>query len=96
MVQTFNLEILNDENPPTLQIISPEEGETLESITIFEVEVIDDNQVSEVEYNVNQGDWRKMYYNEGDSYIASWNTQEAGAGNGEHDISFRAIDNPLL
>ncbi len=92
MVQTFNLEILNDENPPTLQIISPEEGETLESITIFEVEVIDDNQVSEVEYNVNQGDWRKMYYNEGDSYIASWNTQEAGAGNGEHEISFRAID----
>ena len=33
-----------------------------------------------------------MYYNEGDSYIASWNTQEAGAGNGDHQISFRAID----
>ena len=33
-----------------------------------------------------------MYYNDGDSYIASWNTQEAGAGNGDHQISFRAID----
>ena len=33
-----------------------------------------------------------MYSSEGDLYIASWNTQEAGAGNGNHQIEFRAID----
>ena len=92
VVESLNLEILNDENPPTIEIITPEDGDTVESITILEIEAVDDNQLSEVEYRVNQGDWRKMYYNEGDSYIASWNTQEAGAGNGDHQISFRAID----
>ena len=92
VVESLNLEILNDENPPTIEIITPEDGDTVESITILEIEAVDDNQLSEVEYSVNQGDWRKMYYNEGDSYIASWNTQEAGAGNGDHQISFRAID----
>lgn len=91
-VQSMNIEILNDENPPSLQIISPQEGETLENITVFEVEAIDDNQISKVEYNINAGDWRKMYLSEGDSYIASWNTQEAGAGNGNHQVAFRAID----
>ena len=25
-------------------------------------------------------------------YISSWNTQEANAGNGDHEIFFRAID----
>ena len=92
MVETFNLEILNDEKPPVLQIISPEEGAVLESIAVFEVEVIDDNKVSEVEYKIDDGNWRKMYYSEGDSYIASWNTQEAGAGNGDHMITFRTFD----
>ena len=92
VVEFINLEILNDENPPTIEIVTPEDGDTVESITILEIEAVDDNQLSEVEYSVNQGDWRKMYYNEGDSYIASWNTQEAGAGNGDHQISFRAID----
>ncbi len=92
MMESLNLEILNDENPPSIEIISPEEGETVESITILEVEATDDNQISEVEYRINQGDWRKMYYHEGDSYIVSWNTQEAGAGNGDHQISFRATD----
>ncbi|GIR28351.1 MAG: hypothetical protein CM15mP42_13010 [Methanobacteriota archaeon] len=33
-----------------------------------------------------------MYYSSGDSYIASWNTQEANAGNGDHTIFFKAID----
>ena len=91
-VQSMTIEVLNDDNPPSLQIISPQDGDTLENITIFEVEAIDDNQISKVEYKVNEGDWRKMYSSEGDLYIASWNTQEAGAGNGNHQIEFRAID----
>ena len=91
-MESMNIEILNDENPPTLQIISPMENDILENVTIFEVEAIDDNQIRKVEYNVNEGEWRKMYSSEEDSYIASWNTQEAGAGNGDHQISFRAID----
>jgi len=92
MVNTFDIEVLNDENPPSITVISPENGDTVDSITIFEVEAIDDNKISDVTYQVNQGDWRKMYYDEGDSYIASWNTQEANAGNGDHQITFRAID----
>ena len=88
----FNIEVLNDDNPPSITVISPENGDTVDSITIFEVEAIDDNKISDVSYQVNQGDWRKMYYNEGDSYIASWNTQEANAGNGDHQITFKAID----
>jgi hypothetical protein len=92
MVQTLNLEILNDDNPPIIQIISPDEGDTVESITVLEIEVTDDNQVSDAEYRINDGNWKKMYYNEGDSYIASWNTQGADAGNGEHMITFRASD----
>ena len=92
MVNTFDIEVLNDENPPSITVISPENGDTVDSITIFEVEAIDDNKISDVSYQVNQGDWRKMYYDEGDSYIASWNTQEANAGNGDHQITFRVID----
>ena len=92
MVQTLNLEILNDDNPPIIQIISPGEGDTVESITVLEIEVTDDNQVSDAEYRINDGNWKKMYYNEGDSYIANWNTQGADAGNGEHMITFRASD----
>ena len=92
MVNTFDIEVLNDENPPSITVISPENGDTVDSITIFEVEAIDDNKISDVSYQVNQGDWRKMYYDEGDSYIASWNTQEANAGNGDHQITFKAID----
>jgi len=92
MVKIIDLEILNDDNPPVLEIISPSEGETVEDIIVLEVEATDDNQVSDVEYRVNQENWRKMYYNEGDSYIASWNTQGANAGNGEHQITFRASD----
>ena len=92
MVNTFDIEVLNDENPPSITVISPENGDTVDSITIFEVEAIDDNKISDVSYQVNQGDWRKMYYDEGDSYIASWNTQEANAGNGDHQMTFKAID----
>ncbi len=92
MVKTIDLEILNDDNPPVLEIISPDEGETVEDIIVLEVEATDDNQISDVEYRVNQENWRKMYHNEGDSYIASWNTQGANAGNGEHQITFRASD----
>ena len=92
MVKIIDLEILNDDNPPALEIISPSEGETVEDIIVLEVEATDDNQVSDVEYRVNQENWRKMYYNEGDSYIASWNTQGANAGNGDHQITFRASD----
>ncbi len=92
IVKIIDLEILNDENPPVLEIISPSEGETVEDIIVLEVEATDDNQVSDVEYRVNQENWRKMYYNEGDSYIASWNTQGANAGNGDHQITFRASD----
>jgi len=92
MVKTIDLEILNDDNPPVLEIISPDEDETVEGIIVLEVEATDDNQISDVEYRVNQENWRKMYYNEGDSYIASWNTQGANAGNGDHQITFRASD----
>jgi thiol-disulfide isomerase/thioredoxin len=92
MVKTLSLEVLNDDNSPAIEIITPNEGDTVESITILEVEVTDDNQVSDVEYKINDGNWRKMYYSEGDSYIASWNTQEAGAGNGDHMITFRSFD----
>ena len=92
MVKTIDLEILNDDDPPVLEIISPDEGEIVEDIILLEVEATDDNQVSDVEYRVNQENWRKMYYNEGDSYIASWNTQGANAGNGDHQITFRASD----
>ena len=92
MVKIIDLDILNDDNPPVLEIISPSEGETVEDIIVLEVEATDDNQVSDVEYRVNQENWRKMYYNDGDSYIASWNTQGANAGNGEHQITFRASD----
>ena len=92
MVKTIDLEILNDDNPPVLEIISPDEGEIVEDIILLEIEATDDNQVSDVEYRVNQENWRKMYYNEGDSYIASWNTQGANAGNGDHQITFRASD----
>ena len=41
MIETFNLEILNDENSPTIQIISPSEGAVVESRTVFEVDVSD-------------------------------------------------------
>ena len=92
MVKTIDLEILNDDDPPVLEIISPDEGEIVEDIILLEVEATDDNQVSDVEYRVNQENWRKMYYNEGDSYIASCNTQGANAGNGDHQITFRASD----
>ena len=56
----MTIEVLNDDNPPSLQIISPQDGDTLENITIFEVEAIDDNKISKVEYKVNEGDWRKI------------------------------------
>ena len=92
MVKIIDLEILNDDNPPVLEIISPSEGDTVEDIIVLEVEATDDNRVSDVEYRVNHENWRKMYYNEGDSYIASWNTQGANAGNGDHQIAFRASD----
>ncbi len=92
MIKTVNLDILNDDDPPMIHIISPEEGGTVEAVTVLEVEATDDNKISDVEYRINQGNWRKMYYSEGDSYIASWNTQETGAGNGDQLITFRASD----
>jgi len=91
-IETLEVELLNDYDAPNLEVISPSEGDTVEEITIFEVEVTDDNQVSEVEYKINEGTWRKMYYSEDDHYIASWNTQEANAGNGDYIITFKAAD----
>ena len=92
IVKTINLEILNDENPPTLEILSPSEGEIVEGIIVLDIETVDDNSIDDVEFNVNQGSWRKMYSRDNDGYIASWNTQEAGAGNGDHLITFRSSD----
>ena len=56
------------------------------------MEAVDDNQVSDVEFKLNDGDWRRMYHSQDDSYITSWNTQEANAGNGDHLLTFRAED----
>ena len=58
----------------------------------MDIETIDDNSIGSVEFKVNQGNWRKMYSRDDNGYIASWNTQEANAGNGEHVITFRSID----
>ena len=38
------------------------------------------------------GGIKKNYSNSENKYISSWNTQEADAGNGDHEIFFRAID----
>ena len=92
IVKTIKLEILNDEEPPTLEILSPSEGETIEEIVVLDIETVDDNSIDDVEFKVNQGSWRKMYSRDNDGYIASWNTQEAGAGNGDHLITFRSSD----
>ena len=62
--------------------------DTVEEVTIFEVIATDDNQIDKVQFNINNGDWRAMYSNVENKYIASWNTQEADAGNGEHVLSF--------
>ena len=92
IVKTINLEILNDDNPPIIEIISPSEGDTLEGIVILDIETIDDNSIDDVDFKINEGSWRKMYSRDNDGYIASWNTQEANAGNGEHSITFRSSD----
>ena len=91
-VNTLNVEILNDENPPTIEIIAPNEADIVEGIVVLDIETIDDNSIGSVEFKVNQGNWRKMYSRDDNGYIASWNTQEANAGNGEHVITFRSID----
>ena len=92
IVQTINLEILNDENPPTIEIISPNEGYTVEGIVVLDIKSIDDNSIDDVEFKINEGNWRKMYSRDNDGYIASWNTQEANAGNGDHLITFKSSD----
>ena len=89
---SINIEILNDDNPPKLSINNPSEGDTLNEVVVLEVEADDDNVISKVEYKLNEGSWRKMYYSNGEKYIASWNTQEANAGNGEHKLAFKALD----
>ena len=93
-INKFEIEIniLNDFENPNIEILSHSEDDTLEEITIFEVMATDNNQIDKVQFNVNNGDWRAMYSNVDDKYIASWNTQEADAGNGEHVLSFRATD----
>ena len=92
IVNTLNVEILNDENPPTIEIIAPNEGDIVEGIVVLDIETIDDNSIEDVEFMVNQGNWRKMYSRDNNGYIASWNTQEANAGNGDHLITFRSSD----
>ena len=88
----FEINVLNDFENPQIEIVSHSEGDTIDEVAIFEVEATDDNQIEKVQFSVNDGDWRNMYSNSEDSYIASWNTQEANAGNGEHLLSFRAVD----
>ena len=83
---------MNDFEDPEIEIISHNDGDTVEEVTVFEVLATDDNEIEKVQFNVNNGDWRNMYSNSEDSYIASWNTQEANAGNGDHLLTFRAID----
>ena len=91
-IAKLNLNILNDFENPELEIVSHADGDTVDTVTIFEVEARDDIQISSVDFKVNDGDWRKMYTNKEDTFIASWNTQEANAGNGNHIINFRAQD----
>ena len=89
----LEIDVLNDFEDPEIEILSHAEGETVEEITVFEVEATDDNEISDVHFSVNDGDWRNMYSsNEQDKFIASWNTQEANAGNGDHLITFKAAD----
>ena len=88
----IEVNVLNDFESPNIEILSHSEDDTVEEVTIFEVVATDDNQIDKVQFNVNNGDWRAMYSNVDDKYIASWNTQEADAGNGEHVLSFRATD----
>jgi len=88
----IELNILNDFENPEIEIISHNDGDTVEEVTVFEVVATDDNEIEKVQFNVNNGDWRNMYSNSEDSYIAGWNTQEANAGNGDHLIAFRAVD----
>jgi len=88
----IDLNILNDFEKPQITITSHSEGETVEEVTVFEVEATDDNEIKKVQFSINDGDWRQMYSNEDNNYIASWNTQEANAGNGEHVIKFQASD----
>ena len=88
----IDLNILNDFEDPEIEIISHNEGDTVQEITIFEVLATDDNEVDSVQFSVNNGNWRSMYSNADEMYIASWNTQEADAGNGDHMISFKVLD----
>ena len=88
----IEVNVLNDFESPNIEILSHSEDDTVEEVTVFEVVATDDNQIDKVQFNVNNGDWRAMYSNVDDKYIASWNTQEADAGNGEHVLSFRATD----
>ena len=88
----IEVNVLNDFENPNLEILSHSEDDTVNEVTVFEVIATDDNQIDKVQFNVNNGDWRAMYSNVDDKYIASWNTQEADAGNGEHVLSFRATD----
>ena len=88
----IEVNVLNDFESPYIEILSHSEDDTVEEVTIFEVIATDDNQIDKVQFNINNGDWRAMYSKVDDKYIASWNTQEADAGNGEHVLSFRATD----
>tara|TARA_B100001250_G_scaffold228338_1_gene196009 strand:- start:928 stop:3273 length:2346 start_codon:yes stop_codon:yes gene_type:complete len=90
--KVIELNILNDFEDPEIEIISHNDGDTVEEVTVFEVLATDDNEIEKVQFNVNNGDWRNMYSNSEDSYIASWNTQEANAGNGDHLVNFKAVD----
>lgn len=88
----IEVNVLNDFENPNIEIISHYDGDTVNEITVFEVVATDDNQIDKVQFNVNNGELRTMYSSTDDKYIASWNTQEADAGNGEHILSFKATD----
>ncbi|OIR21387.1 MAG: hypothetical protein BEU01_02695 [Marine Group III euryarchaeote CG-Epi4] len=88
----IEVNVLNDFENPNIEIISHYDGDTINEITVFEVVATDDNQIDKVQFNVNNGELRTMYSSTDDKYIASWNTQEADAGNGEHILSFKATD----
>ena len=92
ITKKLNINVLNDFEDPIIEIISHSDGDIVEEITIFEVTATDDNLIDSVQFNVNAGGWRQMYSNSENKYISSWNTQEADAGNGDHEIFFRAID----
>jgi hypothetical protein len=71
-IETIDIEILNDYEAPTIDVVSPEDGKTVEGIVILEVEAVGENQVSDVEFQLNDGGWRRKNYSPNESYIPIW------------------------